>query len=139
MTVTLERKPYIPWEQVNGQRPLEEGRRSNRLFLAREEFEAVLGIGVVEMRRDVGTANDQETAVRDTDRRWVPTLREELKVGILEHSAAYTVGRRAWLEETDGLISRFYCGVVDEATLITADASLKTMTVRSDLRRFALS
>ena len=87
---TRVRTGYAPREQVRGKTPLQERRWAHRRFLGWEELEAILGVDVVEVGVHVRPANNQETAVENTDRGRVPPIGQKVKSrGVLEEGAAH--------------------------------------------------
>ena len=67
-----ERKRHGPREEVRRETPLQELGRPRRALLGWEELEAEGRVDVVERCVLVHAANDEETAVEDTDGRRVP-------------------------------------------------------------------
>ena len=115
---------YVPREQVRRKTALQERRRARSLLLAREELKARRRVRVVEHRLLMHAAHNQETAVEDTRRRWVPPLLNEDEVRVLNDGAAFADWGRARLEETNGLVARLDDGIAGESSLVSTNASL---------------
>ena len=124
---------YVPREQVRWKTAFQERRRARGLLLAREELETCRRVRVLEHRLLMHAAHDQETAVEDTRRRWVPPLLNEDEVRVLNDGAAFADWGRARLEETNGLVTRLDDGIAGEPSLVSANASLTRGVVVSGL------
>lgn len=124
-----------PREQVRRKTPAQELGRPRSIFLAREELVAERGVGVVERRRLVDAADDEQATVEDTNGSRVPPLDQKVKgVRVVEERAALAGGGLARLEDADSLVARVDGRVSGEAIRVAADADLRRSDVSIPLR-----
>ena len=117
---------YLPGEQVGGETPLQERRRARLVLLGREELEAESRVGVKERSIFVHAADDEKTAVEDTDGGRVPPGLEKMEsCRIFEESAAVAGRRSTRLEDAESLRAVEDRRVSWEAVRVASEADLR--------------